>query len=91
MSPGDEIYEGMVVGANSRDNDLVVNITRPKQLTNVRASGTDDAVMVIPAKKPALEQAIVLIEDDELIEITPKYIRLRKRHLNEKDRKRGGS
>ncbi|NGX55257.1 MAG: GTP-binding protein TypA/BipA [Chlamydiae bacterium] len=91
VSPGDEIYEGMVVGANSRDNDLVVNITRPKQLTNVRASGTDDAVMVIPAKKPALEQAIVLIEDDELIEITPKYIRLRKRHLNEKDRKRGGS
>ncbi len=89
VSPGDEIYEGMVVGANSRDNDLVVNITRPKQLTNVRASGTDDAVMVIPAKKPALEQAIVLIEDDELIEITPKYIRLRKRHLNEKDRKRG--
>ncbi|NGX54160.1 MAG: hypothetical protein K1000chlam4_00885, partial [Chlamydiae bacterium] len=88
VSPGDEIYEGMVVGANSRDNDLVVNITKPKQLTNVRASGTDDAVMVTPAKKPTLEEAIVMIEDDELIEITPNFVRLRKRHLKEKDRKR---
>ena len=87
-SPGDEVYEGMIVGENSRNNDLVVNITKPKQLTNVRASGTDDAVVVIPARKLSLEQAIVFIENDELIEITPNFIRMRKKHLREVDRKR---
>lgn len=91
VSPGDEVYEGMIVGEHSRDNDLMVNATRPKQLTNVRASGTDEAVMVVPARKMALEQAIVYIEDDELIEVTPHHVRLRKRYLKEIDRKRGGS
>lgn len=88
VSPGDEVYEGMIVGENSRDNDLIVNITKGKPLTNVRASGTDEAVMVIPARKLSLEQSIVYIEDDELIEITPNYLRLRKRYLTENERKR---
>ncbi len=88
VSPGDEVYEGMVVGENSRDNDLVVNVTKPKQLTNVRASGSDENVMITPAKKMTLEEAIVYIEDDELIEVTPSFIRLRKRNLKEGDRKR---
>lgn len=87
-APGDEVYEGMVVGENSRDNDLVVNITRPKHLTNVRASGSDENVMITPARRFTLEQAIVYIEDDELIEITPHFIRLRKRNLTEGNRKR---
>ena len=88
VSPGDEVYEGMVVGENSRENDLVVNVTRPKQLTNVRASGSDENVPITPARKMTLEQVIVYIEDDELIEVTPCFIRLRKRHLKEGDRKR---
>jgi GTP-binding protein len=88
VSPGDEVYEGMIVGENSRDNDLVVNITRPKQLTNVRAAGADENILITPAKKLTLEQAIVFIEEDELIEVTPSFIRLRKRHLKEVDRKR---
>jgi GTP-binding protein len=88
VSPGDEVYEGMIVGENGRDNDLVVNITRPKQLTNVRASGSDENILITPAKKLTLEQAIVFIEDDELIEVTPSFIRLRKRLLKEVDRKR---
>lgn len=90
VSPGDEVYEGMVVGQNSRDNDLVVNVTKPKQLTNVRASGSDENILITPAKKLTLEQAIVFIEDDELIEVTPSFIRLRKRMLKEVDRKRSG-
>lgn len=89
-SPGDEVYEGMIVGENSRDNDLVVNITKGKQLTNVRAAGSDEAILVTPAKKFTLEQAIVYIADDELIEVTPRFIRLRKKHLKEVDRKRAG-
>lgn len=88
VSPGDEVYEGMVVGENSRDNDLVVNVTRAKQLTNVRASGADENILITPAKKLTLEQAIVFIEEDELIEVTPSFIRLRKKHLKEVDRKR---
>lgn len=88
VSPGDEVYEGMVVGENSRDNDLIVNVTRPKHLTNVRASGSDDMIMVTPARKMTLEQAIVYIEEDELIEITPSNVRLRKKFLKETDRKR---
>ncbi len=91
VSPGDEIYEGLVVGENSRDNDMEVNITRPKQLTNVRASGTDEAVMVVPAKKFTLEQAIVYIDEDELIEITPKVIRIRKKELKSVNRKKTSS
>lgn len=90
VSPGDEVYEGMIVGENSRENDLVVNITKGKPMTNIRASGTDEAVMVIPARKLSLEQSIVYIEDDELMEITPNFLRLRKRFLTEHERKRGG-
>lgn len=88
VSPGDEVYEGMIVGENSRDNDLEVNVTRAKQLTNVRASGADENIMITPAKKLTLETAIVYIEDDELVEITPRFIRLRKKNLKEIDRKR---
>jgi GTP-binding protein len=90
VSPGDEVYEGMVVGENSRENDLVVNVTRPKQLTNVRAAGSDENILITPAKKLTLEQAIVFIEEDELIEVTPNFIRLRKKFLKEADRKRSG-
>ncbi|CAF23840.1 translational GTPase TypA [Candidatus Protochlamydia amoebophila] len=90
VAPGDEVYEGMVVGENSRDNDLVVNVTKGKQLTNVRASGSDENIILIPARRFTLEQAIDYIQDDELIEVTPDSIRMRKRHLLENDRKRAG-
>ncbi len=88
VKPGDHVYEGMVVGENSRDNDLVVNITKEKQLTNVRASGTDENVILAPPRTFTLEQAIDYIGDDELIEVTPAIIRLRKTFLKETDRKR---
>ena len=88
VGPGDEVYEGMVVGENSRDNDLVVNVTRGKQLTNVRASGSDENIILTPPRKFTLEQAIDFIQDDELIEVTPNFIRLRKRFLAENERKR---
>lgn len=88
VSPGDEVYEGMVVGENSRENDLVVNVTREKPLTNVRAAGSDENIYVTPARKMTLEQAIDYIADDELVEITPMFVRLRKRYLKENDRKR---
>ena len=88
VGPGDEVYEGMVVGENSRDNDLVVNVTRGKQLTNVRASGSDENIILTPPRKFSLEQAIDFIENDELIEVTPHFIRLRKRFLLEHERKR---
>lgn len=87
VRPGDDIYEGMVVGENSRDNDLVVNITREKQLTNVRASGTDESLTLIPPTILTLEQAIDFIQDDEFVEVTPRNIRLRKKGLKESDRK----
>lgn len=89
VAPGDEVYEGMVVGEHSRDNDLVVNVTRGKQLTNVRASGSDENIVLTPPLKLTLEQAIDSIRDDELVEVTPAHIRLRKRLLTENDRKRG--
>ncbi len=85
---GEEIYEGMVVGINSRDKDLVVNVMKGKQLTNVRASGTDEAVALIPPVRLDLEQALEFIDDDELVEVTPNNIRLRKRLLSENQRKR---
>ncbi|MFN4064235.1 MAG: translational GTPase TypA [Parazoarcus communis] len=88
VSPGEALYEGMIIGIHSRDNDLVVNPIKGKQLTNVRASGTDEAVRLIPPIGLTLESAIEFIADDELVEITPKNIRLRKRHLKENDRKR---
>lgn len=90
VSPGDEVYEGMVVGENSRDNDLIINVTKGKQLTNVRASGSDENVILVPARRFTLEQAIDYIQDDELIEVTPDAIRMRKRYLTEQERKREG-
>ncbi|MFS2017455.1 translational GTPase TypA [Massilia sp. CT11-108] len=82
------VYEGMIIGIHSRDNDLVVNPIKGKQLTNVRSSGTDEAVRLVPPIQMSLEYAVEFIEDDELVEITPKSIRLRKRHLKEHERKK---
>ncbi|MGP1718285.1 MAG: translational GTPase TypA [Methylophilus sp.] len=87
-SPGDRLYEGMIIGIHSRENDLVVNPIKGKQLTNVRASGTDEAVRLVPPISISLESAVEFIDDDELVEITPKTIRLRKRFLLEHERKR---
>jgi GTP-binding protein len=86
--PGDPVYEGMIIGIHSRDNDLVVNPIKGKQLTNVRASGTDEAVRLIPPIQLTLEYAVEFIADDELVEITPQSIRLRKRFLKEHERKK---
>jgi GTP-binding protein len=88
VSPGDRLYMGMVIGIHSRDNDLVVNPIKGKQLTNVRSSGTDEAVTLVPPIQLTLESAIEFIDDDELVEITPKCIRIRKRFLLEHERKR---
>ncbi len=88
VSPGEKLYEGMVIGVNSRDNDLVVNPIKGKQLTNVRSSGTDEAVALVPPIQISLESAIEFIDDDELVEITPKNIRIRKRFLIEHERKK---
>jgi GTP-binding protein len=88
VSPGDKLYEGMIIGIHSRDNDLVVNPIKGKKLTNVRASGTDEAVRLTTPIKLTLESAVEFIDDDELVEITPKSIRLRKRFLKEHERKR---
>ncbi|TKB47962.1 translational GTPase TypA [Ferrimonas sediminicola] len=85
---GVEVYEGMVVGIHSRDNDLTVNVLKGKQLTNVRASGTDDAQVLTPPIKMTLEQALEFIDNDELVEVTPESIRIRKKLLTESDRKR---
>lgn len=87
-SPGDKLYEGMVIGIHSRDNDLVVNPIKGKQLTNVRASGSDEAVRLVPPVALTLESAVEFIDDDELVEITPETIRIRKRLLLEHERKR---
>jgi len=78
----------MVIGAHSRGNDLVVNACKKKQLSNMRSSGADEALTLTPPKKMSLEEAISFVAEDELLEITPKSIRLRKKHLNENDRKR---
>jgi GTP-binding protein len=86
--PGDKLYEGMVIGIHSRENDLIVNPIKGKQLTNVRSSGTDEAVRLVPAVALTLESAVEFIDEDELVEITPKNIRIRKRYLNEHERKR---
>ena len=87
---GVEVYEGMVIGIHSRDNDLTVNALKGKQLTNVRASGTDEAQTLTPHLNYSLEQALEFIADDELVEVTPENIRIRKRHLTENERKRAG-
>ncbi len=88
VSHNDPVYEGMIIGIHSRDNDLVVNPIKGKQLTNVRSSGTDEAVRLVPPIQMSLEYAVEFIDDDELVEITPKSIRLRKRFLKEHERKR---
>ena len=88
VSPGDKLYEGMIIGMHSRDNDLVVNPIKGKQLTNVRASGTDEAVRLTPPIRLTLESAVEFIDDDELVEITPLSVRMRKRFLSEIERKR---
>ena len=88
IKPQTEVYEGMIVGIHARDNDIVVNITKEKKLTNVRASGTDEHIILTPAINFSLEQALSFIDDDELVEITPKHIRLRKKLLKEHERKR---
>ncbi len=90
VSPGDEVYEGQVVGIHSRDNDLVVNPLKAKQLTNIRAAGSDENILLTPPIRFSLEQALEFIEDDELVEITPTAIRIRKRFLKEHERKRAG-
>lgn len=87
VTPTDDVYEGMIIGENSRDNDLIVNITREKQLTNVRASGSDESLTLTPPTVFTLEQAIDFIQDDEFVEVTPNHIRLRKRVLKESERK----
>ena len=88
IEPNTEVYEGMIVGLHSRDNDLVVNPTKAKQLTNIRASGTDENIVLTPPVRHTLEQAMEFIDDDELVEITPSNIRLRKKFLTENERKR---
>ena len=88
VSPGDALYEGMIIGEHSRENDIVVNPIRCKQLTNIRASGTDEAIRLVPPVQLTLESAVDFMNDDELVEVTPKTIRLRKRWLKEFERRR---
>ena len=88
IDPGTEAYEGMIVGEHCKDNDLVVNVQKEKQLTNMRAAGSDRNIKIIPARKMSLEQALEYIDDDELVEVTPKNIRLRKIYLKELERRR---
>ena len=88
VKPGDKLYQGMVIGIHTRDNDLIVNPIKGKQLTNVRSSGTDEAVRLVPAILMSLEYAVEFIDDDELVEITPSSLRIRKRYLVEHERKR---
>ncbi len=88
IKPGTEVYEGMIIGENCKDTDLVLNICKTKKLSNMRASGSDDAAKIAPPVEMSLEQALEYIADDELLEITPKNIRLRKKLLKEIERKR---
>ena len=88
LGPAEEVYTGMIIGENNKDNDLVVNVCKGKKLTNVRSSGSDDTVSIAPPKIMSLEQVLGYLNDDELAEITPESIRLRKKHLNESERKR---
>jgi GTP-binding protein len=87
IPPHTRCYMGMIVGINNRDNDIIINIQRKKQLTNVRSANKDDAILIIPHIQHGLEQSLEFIEDDELVEVTPQSIRLRKRLLVESQRK----
>jgi GTP-binding protein len=91
VSSGDKVYQGMIIGEHNRENDLEVNPLKGKKLTNMRASGKDDAIALTPPVKMTLEQAISYIEDDELVEVTPTILRLRKYWLDPTDRKRNRS
>ena len=88
IEPGTDTYEGMIVGEHCKEGDLVVNVQRAKQLTNLRAAGSDRNMQIAPARKMSLEQALEYIEDDELVEVTPQSIRLRKMYLTELERRR---
>ena len=88
VDPNVDVYEGQIIGLHSRDNDLTVNPTKAKQLTNVRASGSDENIILTPPIRHTLEQALEFIDDDELVEVTPNFIRLRKKFLKEHERKR---
>jgi GTP-binding protein len=88
IDPGEECYEGMIVGEHCLDKDLLVNVQKAKQLTNMRASGSDRAMKIAPAQKQSLEEALEYIKDDELVEVTPHSVRLRKRYLTDNERKR---
>ena len=90
IPPGTEVYDGMIVGENARDNDMAVNPSREKKLTNMRASGSDENVILKPPRDLSLEAALEYIEEDELVEVTPESIRLRKILLKESDRRRQG-
>jgi GTP-binding protein len=88
VNPGEKVYVGMILGEHSRENDLDVNPVREKKLTNIRAAGKDEALLLVPPRKMSLEQAIAYVEDDELVEVTPSAVRLRKKHLDPNARKR---
>ena len=88
VGPGVQVYEGMLIGIHKRANDLVVNASREKQLTNIRAAGSDENIILTPPVQHSLEQALAFIADDELVEITPETIRLRKKYLKEHERKK---
>ena len=88
IEPGCKVYQGMIVGQHTRDNDLEINVLKGKQLTNIRAAGKDEAVRLTPPIRMTLEKALAFIEDDELVEVTPKSIRLRKTKLDPHERKR---
>ena len=88
VNPGDKVYVGMIIGEHSRDNDLDMNPIKEKKLTNIRAAGKDEALLLTPPRRMSLEQAIAYIEDDELVEVTPSAVRLRKRYLDPHERKR---
>ena len=88
VEPGEKVYVGMILGEHSRGSDLEVNPIKEKKLTNIRAAGKDDAMLLTPPRRMSLEQAIAYIEDDELVEVTPGAVRLRKRHLDPHERKR---
>jgi GTP-binding protein len=90
IDPGVKVYAGMIIGIHSRDNDLEVNVLKGKKLTNIRAAGKDEAVKLTPPIRMTLERALAWIQDDELVEVTPKTIRLRKLYLDPNERKRFG-
>jgi GTP-binding protein len=87
IHPGVDLYEGMIIGGNNKGSDLVVNAIKGKKLTNIRAAGSDDAIQLTPPREMTLEFALEFIADDELVEVTPRSIRLRKRHLTENERR----